>query len=141
MFRSKFLGIIVYYFYVRILHFRSSTFAKPLVSILTDKAAAPKPDVQPGIGALFPLRGNSDTKETYIECSESFATMTDGFKCTLQIKHFRNPPPLDMIGCAVIRKLTCKELLVSLCEVEHVKETFSFRLLRTGLEAQQNILR
>lgn len=58
VFGSKLSGLDLYDSCVLILHIRGSTVAIPAARVLTDKPAAPKPDVEAGIGPLFPLRGN-----------------------------------------------------------------------------------
>ena len=139
MFGSKLSGLDLYDSCVLILHVRGSNIAIPAARVLTDRAAAPKPDVEAGIGPLFPLRGNSNTgRDIYwmywIPCGEGKWLQVQ----TTDMKFLGVRSAEVRSDAQVTQKLAKGELLVSLSEVNHVKEIVQHS--RTGFDIVQNLL-
>ncbi len=140
MFGSKLSGLDLYDSCVLILHVRGSTIAIPAARVLTDKTAAPKLDVEAGISPLFPLRGNSNTgRDIYwmywIPCGEGRWLQVK----TTDMKFLGVRSAEIRSDAQVTQKLAKGELLVSLSEVNHVKEIVQHS--RTGFDIVQNLLR
>lgn len=140
MFGSKLWGLDLYDSCVLILNVRGSTISISAARVLTDKTAAPKPDVEAGIGPLFPFRGNSNTaKDIYwvywIPCGESIWLQVQ----TTDMKFLGVRSAEIRSDAQVTQKLAKGELLISLSEVNNVKEIVQHP--RTGFDIVQNLLR
>ncbi|CAF9934422.1 hypothetical protein IMSHALPRED_009712 [Imshaugia aleurites] len=140
MFGSKLTGMELYDSCVLILDVNGHTIAVPSARVLTDKAAMPKLDAEVAIGPVFPLRGNSNTGRDICW----FYWIPYGNDKWLQLSttdmKFLGARTASIVSDAqVTQKLAGGELLVSISEVDHVKEIV--RHSKTAFDILQTLLR
>ena len=140
MFGSKLTGMQLYDSCVLILRVNSETFAIPSARVLTDKAALPKVDVEAAKGPLFPLRGNSNTGRDilwfyWIPCGDDRWLQVS----TTDMKFLGTRTASIVSDVQVTQKLASGELLVSISEVDHVKEIV--QCSKTSFDILQKFLR
>ena len=123
MFGSKLTGMDLYDSCVLILDINGNKIAIPSARVLTDKAGLPKVDAEAAIGPVFPLRGNSNTGRDilwfyWIPCGDDRWLQVP----TTDMKFLGTQTALIVSDVQVTQKLASGELLVSISEVNHVKE-------------------
>ena len=127
IFGSKLTGMQLYDSCVLILRVNSETFAIPSARVLTDKAALPRVDVEAAKGPLFSLRGNSNTGRDilrfyWIPCGDDRWLQV----ATIEMKFLGTQTASIVSDAQVTQKLAGGELLVSISEVDHVKEIVQY---------------
>lgn len=132
-------GMDLYDSCILILIINGNAITVPSARVLIDKAALPKVDAEAAVGPVFPLRGNSNTGRNILW----FYWIPCGDDRWLQISttdmNFLGTRTAALVSDAqVTQKLAGGELLVSISEVDHVKEIFqharnAFDILQTLL--------
>lgn len=140
MFGSKLTGMDLYDSCVLILNVNDNLVAIPSARVLTDKAAMPKVDAEAAIGPVFPLRGNSNTGRDILWFY--WIPLGDGKwlqVSTTDMKFLGTRRATVVSDAQVTQKLAGGELLVSISEVNHVKEIIQHS--RTAFDILQTVLR
>ncbi len=140
LFGSNLTGMELYDSCVLILNVNSNKIAVPSARVLTDKAALPKVDAEAAIGPVFPLRGNSNTGRDilwfyWIPCGDDRWLQVS----TNDMKFLGTRMATVVSDAQVTQKLAGGELLVSISEVNHVKEIVQYS--KTAFDVLQKLLR
>ena len=140
IFGSKLTGMDLYDSCVLIFNVNGIVITIPCARVLTDKAGLPKVDPEAAIGPLFPLRGNSNTGRDifwlyWIPCGHDKWLQVS----TTDMKFLGTRTATVVSDAQVTQKLAGGELLVSISEVNHVKEIVQHS--KTAFELLQTILR
>ena len=140
LFGSKLTGMELYDSCVLILSVNGNKIAVPSARVLTDKAALPKVDAETAIGPVFPLRGNFNTGRDilwfcWIPCGDDRWLQAS----TTDMKFLGGRMATVDSDAQVTQKLAGGELLVSISEVNHVKEIVQYS--KTAFDILQKLLR